>query len=58
MNFNEDGNLMGRVLALALLVGVVVGVRGLCGYGCAFCFSGAATSAAAPSSDAAPSDSR
>jgi hypothetical protein len=56
MNFNEDGNLMGRVLALALLVGAVVGVRGLLGERCIFCSSDAAASAA-PAADAS-ADSR
>lgn len=44
MNFNEDGNLLGRVLALALLIAAVAGVRRLTcveecpmgGAGCAF----------------------
>jgi len=44
MNFNEDGNLMGRVLALAVLVAAVVGVRGLLGHPCPFCFSDAPAS--------------
>ncbi|NNN07333.1 MAG: hypothetical protein HKL90_15690 [Elusimicrobia bacterium] len=37
MNFNEDGNLLGRVLALALLIGAVAEVRAVAyGGGCPF----------------------
>ena len=39
MNFNEDDNLMGRILALALIVGVAAGVRAIDrgGFSCPFC---------------------
>ncbi len=57
MNFNEDGNLLGRVLALALLIGVVVGVRRLaCGEDCPLGGGGCAfhSGMSAQSADEAP----
>jgi hypothetical protein len=55
MSFNEDGNLMGRVVALALLVGAAAGVRGIArGSACPFCFGGESAVTEAPSSVSAP----
>jgi hypothetical protein len=57
MNFNADGNTWGRLLALAALVVVVAGLRGIAyGPGCPFCLQFAAPAAAPADAPAPPAE--
>jgi hypothetical protein len=52
MNLGEDGNLLGRVLALIVLICAIALVRGAAyGPNCPFCLSCGADSMSAPAPD-------